>query len=185
MLTTKISLTSDHIDFTKKKSKTSLKALEKKMNDNQKEIIELEVQVESLQGKVKEYHDEIYPKHEQLIKDKNELSNIKWKMEEKSSKAEEEIKFFQENDDCPTCEQHIDEEFKEKAIENRQDKMMMSACGLVRLDEQLTEMEARKGLYYKIQSDARKQEVDAAKKRSSSNSLQTYNRDLYLQIEDI
>ena len=41
----------------------------------------------------------------------------------------------------------------------------MSACGLVRLDEQLTEMEARKGLYYKIQSDARKQEVDAAKKK--------------------
>ncbi len=106
-------------------------------------------------------------------------------MNEKSSKAEEEIKFFQENDDCPTCEQHIDEEFKEKAIENRQDKMMISACGLVRLDEQLTEMEARKSLYYKIQSDARKQEVDAAKKRSSSSSLQKFNRELYLQIEDI
>ena len=185
MLNTKISLTSDHIDFTKKKSKTSLKALEKKMNDNQKEIIELEVQVDTLQGKVKEYHEVIYPKHEQLVKDKNELSNIKWKMEEKSSKAEEEIKFFQENDDCPTCEQHIDEEFKEKAIENRQDKMMISACGLVRLDEQLTEMEARKGLYYEIQSDARKQEVDAAKKKSSSSSLQKFNRELYLQIEDI
>ena len=185
MLNTKISMTSDHIDFTKKKSKTSLKALEKKMNDNQKEIIELEVQVESLQGKVKEYENDIYPKHEQLIKDKNELANIKWKMNEKSSKAEEEIKFFQENDDCPTCEQHIDEEFKEKAIENRQDKMMISACGLVRLDEQLTEMEARKSLYYKIQSDARKQEVDAAKKKSSSNSLQSFNKDLYLQIEDI
>ena len=185
MLNTKISMTSDHIDFTKKKSKTSLKALEKKMNDNQKEIIELEVQVESLQGKVKEYHDDIYPKHEQLIKDKNELANIKWKMEEKSSKAEEEIKFFQENDDCPTCEQHIDEEFKEKAIENRQDKMMISACGLVSLEAQLTEMEARKGLYYGIQSDARKQEVDAAKKKSSSSSLQKFNKDLYLQIEDI
>ena len=63
--------------------------------------------------------------------------------------------------------------------------MMMSACGLVRLDEQLTEMEARKGLYYEIQSDARKQEVDAAKKKSSSNSLQKFNRELYLQIEDI
>ena len=185
MLDTKISMTSDHINYTKGKSRTSLKALEKKMNENQKEIIGLEEQVTILQGKVKEYEDEIYPKHEQLIKDKNELSNIKWKMNEKSSKAEEEIKFFQENDDCPTCEQHIDEEFKEKAIENRQDKMMINACGMVRLDEQLTEMEARKGLYYEIQSDARKQEVDAAKKKSSSNSLQAFNRDLYLQIEDI
>jgi hypothetical protein len=106
-------------------------------------------------------------------------------MNEKSSKAGEEIKFFQENDDCPTCEQHIDKEFKSKAIESRQDKMMINACGMVRLDEQLTEMEARKGLYYEIQSDARKQEVDAAKKKSSSNSLQIFNRDLYLQIEDI
>ena len=75
-------------------------------------------------------------------------------MEEKSSKAENEIKFFEENDDCPVCEQHIDKEFKSKAIESRQDKMMINACGLVRLDEQLTEMEARKGLYYEIQSDA-------------------------------
>ena len=185
MLDTKISMTSDHINYTKGKSRTSLKALEKKMNENQKEIIGLEEQVETLQGKVKEYETEIYPKHEQLIKDKNELSNIKWKMEEKSSKAEEEIKFFEENDDCPVCEQHIDTEFKNKAIESRQDKMMSNACGMVRLDEQLTEMEARKGLYYGIQSDARKQEVDAAKKKSSSNSLQAFNRDLYLQIEDI
>ena len=185
MLTTKISMTSDHINFTKDKSKTSLKALEKKMEKNQKEITELEEQVTTLQGKVKEYEDEIHPKHTQLVKDQNELSNIKWKMDEKSSKAEKEIKFFQENDDCPICEQHIDEEFKSKAIENRQDKMMSNACGMVRLDEQLTEMEARKGLYCKIQSDAREQEVDAAKKVSSSNSLQAFNRDLYLQIEDI
>ena len=49
MLNTKISMTSNHIDFTKKKSKTSLKALEKKMNDNQKEIIGLEDQVSILQ----------------------------------------------------------------------------------------------------------------------------------------
>ena len=185
MLTTKISMTSDHINFTKDKSKTSLKVLEKKMEKNQKEITELEEQVTTLQGKVKEYEDEIHPKHTQLIKDKNELSNIKWKMDEKSSKSEKEIKFFQENDDCPVCKQHIDEEFKSKAIENRQDKMMVNACGMVRLDEQLTEMEARKGLYYKIQSDTREQEVDAAKKKSSSNSLQAFNRDLYLQIEDI
>ena len=185
MLTTKISMTSDHINFTKDKSKTSLKVLEKKMEKNQKEITQLEEQVTTLQGKVKEYEDEIHPKHTQLAKDQNELSNIKWKMDEKSSKAEKEIKFFKENDDCPVCKQHIDEEFKSKAIENRQDKMMSNACGMVRLDEQLTEMEARKGLYNKIQSDTREQEVDAAKKVSSSNSLQAFNRDLYLQIEDI
>ena len=37
----------------------------------------------------------------------------------KSSKAKEEITFFEENDDCPTCEQPIDEDFKRKAIEER------------------------------------------------------------------
>ena len=55
-------------------------------------------------------------------------------MDHKSSKAKQEITFFEENDNCPTCEQHIDEEFKSKAIEERTNKMITSACTMVSLD---------------------------------------------------
>ena len=49
-------------------------------------------------------------------------------MDLKSATAKKDILFFNENDNCPTCEQHIDEEFKKKAIEERTNKMITSAC---------------------------------------------------------
>ena len=63
---------------------------------------------------------------------------------------EKEIKFFKENDDCPTCEQPITEHFKEGAIVKRTDKMITNSCALISMDEQITEMDAREKLYNKI-----------------------------------
>ena len=77
------------------------------------------------------------------------------------------------------------EEFKEIAIEKRTDKMVINACNLVRLDEQLSEMDARNKLYVDIASDMRDKEVDAAKKTTSASSLISYNDQLLQQIEDL
>ena len=99
-----------------------------------------------------------------MSNDRGEMKQIEFKMNQKSSSAEKEIKFFKENDNCPTCEQHIDEEFKERAIEQRTDKLVVNACSLVRVDEQLKEMDARMNLYEAIEKDVRDNEVDAAKK---------------------
>ena len=106
-------------------------------------------------------------------------------MDHKSSKAKQEITFFEENDKCPTCELHIDEEFKSTAIEERTDKMITSACSLVRLDEQLKEMDARTGLYEKIANDNREYEVDSAKKAASIESIMDFNQQVVKQINDI
>ena len=120
-----------------------------------------------------------------MDEDISELHNIKWKMEQKSSTAKKEIKFFEENDDCPTCDQHIDNEFKMRAIEERSDKMITSACTLVSLDSQLKEMDARSGLYENIQHDTREHEVEIAKKKVSSDSILDYNKDLYVQMDEL
>ena len=56
----------------------------------------------------------VLPRQQKLQEDIRELNNIKYKLDMKSSKAKEEITFFEENDDCPTCEQPIDEDFKQK-----------------------------------------------------------------------
>jgi hypothetical protein len=141
--------------------------------------------VESLKGLVSEWEKDILPKHEKVDEDRKELNNIKYRMNHKSSKAEQEITFFKDNDNCPTCEQHIDEEFKSKAIEERTDKMVTSACAMVRLDEQLTEMDARIGLYENIEKDKREHEVNIAKKNTSVDSIINFNEDVLKQIEEL
>ena len=91
---------------------------------------------------------------------------------------ESEIKWFKDNDDCPTCGQDIDTHFKNKEIDKRTDKMMTNACALIRMDEQLTKMDAREKLYDKI-------EVDTAKKRTSMEALKKFNNELITEMENI
>ena len=185
MTDTKISMTTDHIEYTKGKSRESKATLEKKIKKNADDMKKLENEVKTLQELVSEWEKDILPKHEKVDGDRKELNNIKYRMNHKSSKAEQEITFFKDNDNCPTCEQHIDEEFKSKAIEERTDKMVTSACAMVRLDEQLTEMDARIGLYENIEKDKREHEVNIAKKNTSVDSIITFNEDVLNQIEEL
>ena len=145
----------------------------------------LEDEVESLKSVVTEWETDILPKHEKADHDRTELNRIKYRMDHKSSKAEQEITFFKDNDNCPTCEQHIDEEFKKKAIEERTDKMVINACAMVRLDDQLSEMDARIDLYEKIEKDKRDHEVNIAKKNTSVDAIVNYNEDIQRQINEI
>ena len=185
LLNSKISMTTDHIAQVKEKGKVSLKALEKKVVVNRKDIDGLNCESSKLIEKVSEYYGEIQPKFQQLESDVRELKSIKYKMDLKSLTAEKEIKFFKENDECPTCDQTISDDFKEIAIEKRTDKMMTTACSLIRLDEQLSEMDARTELYKKIEEDTRMHEVEAAKKTTSSKSLEAFTEQLLEQIGDI
>ena len=185
MLQHKVNLQEDKISESKEKSKTSLKVLEKKMKKNADDMKKLEDEVLTLKGLVSEWEKDILPKHEKVDEDRTELNRIKYRMDHKSSKAKQEILFFNENDNCPTCEQHIDEEFKSKAIEERTNKMITSACTMVSLDAQLTEMDARIDLYEKIEKDKREHEVNIAKKNTSVDSIVNFNEDVQGQINDI
>ena len=185
MLEHKVTLQENKISEAKEKSKTSLKALEKKMKKNVDDMKKLEDEIETLKGLVTEWEKDILPKHEKVDADRTELNRIKYRMEHKSNKAEQEIKFFKDNDNCPTCEQHIDEEFKSKAIEERTNKMVTSACAMVSLDAQLTEMDSRINLYEKIEKDKREHEVNIAKKNTSVDSIVNFNTDVQGQINDI
>jgi len=185
MLQHKVNLQEDKISESKEKSKTSLKVLEKKMKKNADDMKKLEDEVLTLKGLVAEWEKDILPKHEKVDEDRTELNRIKYRMDHKSSKAKQEILFFNENDNCPTCEQHIDAEFKSKAIEERTNKMITSACTMVSLDAQLTEMDARIDLYEKIEKDKREHEVNIAKKNTSVDSIVNFNEDVQGQINDI
>ena len=182
---TKISMAQEHIEQTQEKKKTSKDKLIKQIEDNKEGVEKLQNEVRTILTEFVEWRDNVARKHAKLQSDKSELSNTQWKMNQNSEKNEKEIEFFKENDECPTCDQVISEEFKEIAIEKRTDKLVTNACNLVRLDEQLTEMEARNKLYEKIAWDMREKEVDAAKKTASAASLHTFNDQLLQQLEGL
>ena len=185
LLEHKIELQEKQIQDAKEKGKISLTALQKKIKNNQKEIENLKKETNELVKMIDEYETNILPKFKKLSSDREQMKEIAFKINQKSFNAEKEIKFFKENDNCPTCEQHIDEEFKEKAIEQRTDKMVINACSIVKVDEQLKEMDSRMTLYESIEKDVRNNEVEAAKTTTSLKAVQAFNEQLSEQIDGI
>ena len=184
MAETQINMAQRHIEKSKENSKENKKALEQKIAQNEIEMNTLTSQINMLQAQIEEWNERVLPKQQKLQEDVKELNNIKYKLDMKSSKAKEEITFFEENDDCPTCEQPIDENFKRKAIEERTDKMITSACTTTRLKEELASMDARIGEFREKEGECRNQEVEVAKNTASSNSIIAFNKQLMQQIEN-
>jgi len=181
---TQIDMAQRHIDRSKENTKANKKALEQTIAKNEIEIVTLNTQISLLMDKVEEWNDRVLPQQKKLNEDRTELNNIKYKLDHKSSKAKEEITFFEENDNCPTCEQNIDEEFKKQAIQDRTDKMITSACTTSKLKEELSAMDNRLKEFVEIENANREYEVDVAKKTTSTNSIVSFNKQLRQQIED-
>jgi len=181
---TQIDMAQRHIDRSKENTTANKKALEQTIAQNEIEIVTLNTQISLLMDKVEEWNDRVLPQQQKLNEDRTELNNIKYKLDHKSSKAREEITFFEENDNCPTCEQNIDEEFKKQAIQDRTDKMITSACTTSKLKEELSAMDNRLKEFVEIENANREYEVDVAKKTTSTNSIVSFNKQLRQQIED-
>ena len=181
---TQIDMAQRHIDRSKENTTANKKALEQSIAQNEIEIVTLNTQISLLMDKVEKWNDRILPQQKKLNEDRTELNNIKYKLDHKSSKAKEEITFFEENDNCPTCEQNIDEEFKKQAIQDRADKMITSACTTSKLKEELSAMDNRLKEFVEVENANREHEVDVAKKTTSTKSMVSFNHQLRQQIED-
>ena len=95
------------------------------------------------------------------------------------------VGFFESNDDCPTCEQHIDEIFKETMIEKRQgdaDKLMK---GLKDLEDEIVYTGDRLEEITDIAVKIREKEVHIAKNKSSIEQLEKFNANLVKEMNEL
>jgi len=109
-----------------------------------KDIEENKQQADELNEANVAYMNSISDLQEKTKKDKTlktklkQLKQIHSKVTHKIEHSDETIKFFHENDVCPTCSQDIKEEYKNTVIEKRQEKADKLKEGL---DELISEME--------------------------------------------
>jgi DNA repair exonuclease SbcCD ATPase subunit len=71
------------------------------------------------------------------------LKPLASKLVENVQKLREEIEFFENHDDCPVCQQAINDEFKTSAIEERNTKVFHMKDGSLKLREQIEATQAR------------------------------------------
>ena len=119
------------------------------------------------------------------IKKRDKLKGYQFTLKDKHRRNEEMIMFLESNDECPTCEQKIDTEFKTKSIGVRQSANVELSEGLTKLSDEFNKVSKTLQEYKKTAKEIQTNEVQIAKYRSSIQELEKFNTKLETEIANI
>ena len=115
----------------------------------------------------------------------NKLCDIRSTLTEKKNNNSRMVDFFESNDDCPTCEQHIDENFKEEVIMEKEKEVTKFSDALEELAQAILKSDNKQNIISTIADEIRKNEVHVAKENSSVTQLEKFNATLQAEIDQL
>ena len=180
----KIELQKQYIGQLKKNKDKTLKEKVELLSGNEEEIFMRQGESDLLTKENEDLIDSISDKtkiDKKLIK----INDIKSTLTEKHKSHSTMINFFEQNDDCPTCEQHIDEKFKDVMIDSKQKKASELMDGLKSLEEELISTKDRLVDIKAIAKIIREKEVHIAKNKSSVDQLEKFNANLQNEMNEL
>ena len=179
--TEKIQLQNQYLDDIKKNKNKIIAEKNMIHSGNEEEIFKRSKEIDSLK---KENDDLVKSISDKVNLDNRlaKLKDIKSTLTEKHKTHFNMVDFFENNTDCPTCEQHIDEIFKKDMIVKKQDEADKIESGLNELETELIKTKNRIKNITDIVTAIRENEVKIAKDKSSVDQLVKFNVAL---IEDI
>ena len=181
LTTEKIQLQNQYIDDIKKNKNKIIAEKNMIHSGNEEEIFKRSEEIETLK---KENDDLVRSISDKVNLDNKltKLKDIKSTLTEKHKTHFNMVDFFENNTDCPTCEQHIDEIFKKDMIVKKQDEADKIESGLNELETELTKTKNRIKDISDIATKIREHEVQIAKNKSGVDQLEKFNIGL---LEDI
>lgn len=132
---------------------------DKRIKKYESTVTETQDNINKILGEVDEKKKDVVEKT-RLISDKdveanrlNEAVELERQLETARKKAIADVKFYEENDDCPTCKQGLDEEHKKKHIAERQSKAKEIRSALNQIENTIEGVRTRLTEIADIQSE--------------------------------
>ena len=129
-----------------------------------------------------------------LLTEVSEQSNISNKLKKlnklhstistKKSREEKDVEFFMNNDECPTCDQVITNQFKTNVIKQREDKVSEYQDGLNDLDIEIQNLENRLQIIEQISIKLNENNVKIGTLSTSISTLEELNEGLIKEIKE-
>ncbi len=180
----KVDLQDKYIDEIKKNKDKLLGEKTKLQESNQKEI-------HKRLAKIGEYQQEIKLMMKKIndadsVKSKYQrLQSIKSTLNEKHRAHSSTINFFETNEDCPTCQQHIGKLFKDDILKKKRKDTNKISQGLTDIRDELTKYKERQEEIIKVANNIRELEVEIAKDNESILQLEKFNSTLQSEIKQL
>ena len=103
-----------------------------------------------------------------------QLHNLEAKLENTCSKHKKDLGFFQTHNDCPTCQQAIDEEFKSTMIVKKEDKIKELEGALGQIEKDIYSTEQRLEIINNTMVTIREKELLINRYETSINEIKKY-----------
>ena len=173
----KISLQEKFIEDVANNKSDIITENKKKVSDNEKNIASKEEEIKTLSDEKESlsFSAEKKTRTEAKIR---ELSKTEAALINKRGNHEKQIEFFQNNSECPTCEQSITESTKQTQIESRTTKIGEIDRAIGELEQMEKSEEEYLEQILRDLDDIRNADVEIAKIRSSISELEKFNKKL-------
>tara|TARA_E500000178_G_scaffold84780_1_gene83182 strand:+ start:2717 stop:4423 length:1707 start_codon:yes stop_codon:yes gene_type:complete len=178
----KISMQENHIDDIKENRSNAIREKQIKYNNNKDLIHEKNTERVGYDEKNKNLFASIDDQIE-AEKRSSKFKEIRATLIEKHKTHESMIDFFETNIECPTCQQHIDENYKNTMITNRKEEDSVVTKGLKELREAEGKNQERLNEIKKITDEIRDNQVTIAQLNSSVTELEKFNAVLLKEIK--
>ena len=184
LTTEKIELQNKYIEDVKKNKDKLIGEKSTVLNGNEEEIHSRQKKI----GELKQANKELGFNTTNLNDSTDKVQKLKGidaTLKEKRSSTKKYITFFEENDDCPTCEQHIDETFKKNMIITKQSEHDKFDNGIQELSEELKRQEDLLEAINSYIAMIRENDAEIGKITYSIKEMEKFNTNLQSEIEQL
>ena len=182
LVSSKIGMQETHIKGMKENKDKIIQQKQSVIKENESELLRRKSGEKELQDRNKELLNNMIGE-DKVTEKRDKLKDIQFTLKDKHNRETKMITFFEENDECPTCEQEISKEFKTKKIQQNQTSVNILDEGLEKLSTEMSKVNTKLKEYKNIAKLVRENEVSIAQLNTSIKELEKFNVKLETEIE--
>lgn len=172
------------IDDLKQNNDDKIKEYEDDINTNETNIQNLTEEIEEIGQRVSTLQEDIGNRIETEKKVKS-LHQLEAQIETNLSKYKKDIDFFEHNDNCPTCRQQIEDEFKSSEVNTLKEKITQCDHGLTELEKKVIEEQNKLNTIAEKQKQVQDLQIKIATNNTSITEINKYIKRIKKDIEEL
>lgn len=180
----KISLQKQNIEDNKKNHIVDINKKVQEIADNDAHLNKVAKDIVLIQKHIQQLTDKISDKTT-VSSRTTKLITLQSKFGDNVKKLNKEISFYQNNDNCPTCQQAIASETKDKHVTEKQTKITEIQTATTKLEEELQNVHNRLEEIEKIQKHINAHNSEVVKLNTQVTSINSYNTKLSKEVEEL
>jgi len=151
------------------------------LEKHEKAKIDYTTKIDEINKSIDECNNELKDKDQTDDKLK-QLLKLETKIEHNIENNNNNLTFFSENNNCPTCTQEIDEDFRYKKQSQLKEKVASLEEGMQKLSSEISKVEERVSHFGNITKKLSDLYVDVAKVNTSLEELNSYSERIHQEI---